>query len=67
MGVPGTHKSEEGIVVWSPNFKDWNGVQLLRPDRRRRSACPRIMGNDANVAALGEYAFGAGQRREDAW
>ena len=33
MSVPGTHKSKEGIVVWSPNFKDWNGVNLAGPIR----------------------------------
>ena len=60
MGVPGTHKSEEGIVVWSPNFKDWNGVQLLAPIKENLGMHV-YMGNDANVAALGEYAFGAGQ------
>lgn len=60
MGVPGTHKSEEGIVVWSPNFKDWNGVQLLAPIVEEIGV-PAYMGNDANVAALGEYAFGAGR------
>lgn len=60
MGVPGTHKSEEGIVVWSPNFKDWNGVQLLAPIAEAIDR-PVYMGNDANVAALGEYAFGAGK------
>jgi len=60
MGVPGTHKSEEGIVVWSPNFKDWNGVQLLAPIREDLGM-PVYMGNDANVAAFGEYAFGAGR------
>ncbi len=60
MGVPGTHKSEEGVVVWSPNFKDWNGVQLLAPIRENLGM-PVYMGNDANVAAFGEYAFGAGR------
>ena len=60
MGVPGTHKSEEGIVLWSPNFKDWNGVQLLAPIRDDLGM-PVCIGNDANVAALGEYAFGAGR------
>ena len=31
MGVPGTHKSAEGVVIWSPNFKGWDNVQLLAP------------------------------------
>lgn len=60
MGVPGTVKNDEGLVLWSPNFKDWNGVQLRDPIVAQLGV-PVSMGNDANVAALGEYAFGAGQ------
>ena len=58
MGVPGRHKSREGIVIWSPNFKDWGGLQLLAPIREQIGA-PAYMGNDVNVAALGEFRFGA--------
>ncbi len=60
MGVPGTIRPEEGVVAWSPNFKDWNGVPLgsrLAAQLGR----PVFMGNDANVAAFGEYKFGAGR------
>lgn len=60
MGVPGRHKSKEGIVLWSPNFKDWGGLQLLAPIREQIGA-PVYMGNDVNVAALGEFRFGAGR------
>jgi len=58
MGVPGRHISKEGIVVWSPNFKDWGGLQLLAPIRDELEI-PAFMGNDVNVAALGEFRFGA--------
>lgn len=58
MGVPGRHKSREGVVLWSPNFKDWAGLQLLRPISEAVSV-PAYMGNDVNVAALGEFRFGA--------
>ena len=60
MGVPGTIRSEEGIVLWSPNFKDWNGVGLLAPIVKA-IGLPVIMANDANAAAFGEYTFGAGR------
>ena len=60
MGVPGQHKSKEGIVLWSPNFKDWGGVQLLDPIYSQLGI-PAWMGNDVNVAALGESWFGAGK------
>lgn len=60
MGVPGRHKSREGIVLWSPNFKDWAGLQLLEPIREQIGVSA-YMGNDVNVAALGEFRFGAGR------
>lgn len=60
MGIPGTVKNAEGLVLWSPNFKDWNGVQVRDPIVAEIGV-PVSMGNDANVAALGEYAFGAGR------
>jgi len=59
MGVPGRHKSREGIVLWSPNFKDWAGLQLLQPFKDAFGV-PVFMGNDVNVASLGEFRFGAG-------
>lgn len=59
MGVPGQHNSKEGIVLWSPNFsEDWNGVQLLAPIKEELGL-PAFMGNDVNIAALGEFTFGA--------
>jgi glucokinase len=58
MGIPGRHKSKEGIVLWSPNFKDWNGLQLLAPIQDELGI-PAYMGNDVNVASLGEFRFGA--------
>ncbi|MGQ9454864.1 MAG: ROK family protein [Armatimonadota bacterium] len=60
MGIPGTVKNAEGVVLWSPNFKDWNGVQVRDPIVKEFGV-QVSMGNDANVAALGEYAFGAGR------
>ncbi|MHB9036135.1 MAG: ROK family protein [Armatimonadota bacterium] len=60
MGVPGTVKSEEGVVLWSPNFLGWDGIQLAAPIVAQVGV-PVLMGNDANVAALGECAFGAGK------
>lgn len=60
MGVPGHHDAPVGVVLWSPNFKDWHGVQLLAPIRNDLGL-PVFMDNDANVAALGELGFGAGR------
>ena len=60
MGIPGTVRNADGMVMWSPNFKDWNGVQVRDPIVAQIGV-PVSMANDANVAALGEYAFGAGR------
>ncbi|MCE5323050.1 ROK family protein [bacterium] len=60
MGVPGTVKSEEGLVLWSPNFLGWDGVQLAAPIVEQIGMSV-LLGNDANVAALGECVFGAGK------
>jgi glucokinase len=59
MGVPGRHKSAEGIVLWNPNFRGWDGLQLLEPITKELGIAA-YMGNDVNVAALGEFRFGAG-------
>lgn len=60
MGVPGWHDSKEGIVLWSPNFRDWNNIQLMAPIQKALGI-PVLMGNDVNIAALGEFRFGAGR------
>ncbi|MCW3059299.1 MAG: glucokinase [Capsulimonas sp.] len=61
VAVPGHVKAKEGMVLWAPNFKDqWKGVQISQPVQDALGL-PVFLGNDANLAALGEYAFGAGR------
>ncbi|MDO8683785.1 MAG: ROK family protein [Armatimonadota bacterium] len=61
MGVPGTIKPKEGLVVWTPNFsEDWAMAKVAEPIEKDLGVTTYI-GNDANVAALGEYWFGAGR------
>ncbi len=63
MGVPGRHNSAEGIVIFSPNFKDWVNVQLLEPIAEHFGvAC--FMRNDVKTASLGEYRWGAGAGKD---
>lgn len=59
VGVPGTVRLPEGMVLFSPNL-DWHDVPLLDA---LQSRFPVKVGidNDAHVAALGEYWFGAGR------
>lgn len=66
MAVPG--HIQDGVVRWAPNFVDetsgekrqWRDVPLAS---LVSDACgaPVVMGNDANLAALGEYRFGVGK------
>ncbi len=59
IGAPGTIDSEHGIIVYSNNLC-WENVPLAK-DVSRRTDVPVFITNDANAAALGEYAYGAGQ------
>lgn len=60
VAVPGHVKAELGMVMWAPNFKNqWRNVQISKPIADALKLPIRI-GNDANLAALGEFTFGAG-------
>jgi glucokinase len=63
-GVPGAHRSAEGICVYSPNFADSRGVPVLPPIREVFDL-PAFMLNDVAVQTLGEHRFGAGQGCSD--
>lgn len=64
IGVPGHINPEGTHVLWAPNFYD-NGQQYLNIALAEKVSAatelPVLMGNDANVAALGEFRFGAGK------
>ena len=61
IAVPGHVKASEGLVKWAPNFKDrWSNVPIAHLVETLLGLPVRI-GNDANLAALGEFRFGAGR------
>lgn len=61
VAVPGHVKAKEGLVKWAPNFKDqWKDVPIAALIERHLGL-PVQIGNDANLAALGEFRFGAGR------
>ena len=64
IGVPGHIDPAGGVIKWTPNFYEagvpWANV-ALGPRLERAIGLPTLMGNDANVAALGEFRFGAGR------
>jgi glucokinase len=68
MAIPGHVEGGTGTVIWSPNFGErrnsvfynWADVPIGEPLARDLDM-PVHCGNDANLAALGEYRFGAGK------
>jgi glucokinase-like ROK family protein len=59
VGVPAITLTPEGIVTWAPSL-GWRDLPLkkLLTDR---FAMPVLVENDVNLAALGEWGFGAGR------
>ncbi len=60
IGIAGPLDSQSGVVFSSPNLPGWNHVPLKAMFKKRYNLLIS-MENDANVASLGEYMFGAGQ------
>lgn len=58
LGVAGLVDWEEGMVIFSPNLP-LKGVPL-REKVHKCFGLPTFVDNDANVAALGEWCYGAG-------
>ncbi|MGQ9631504.1 MAG: ROK family protein [bacterium] len=64
VGMPGLIDSKKGIVYTSPNLKMWRDVPL-REMMESHTKLPVCVGNDVNLAALGEKMYGAGIGREN--
>jgi glucokinase len=60
IGSPGPLDAAAGMVVHAPTLRGWNDVPLARLAAARLGLPVRI-DNDANVAALAEWRFGAGR------
>lgn len=64
IGVPGHIDPQAKLVKWAPNFfengQPYRNIALGEPIEAQLGL-PVYMGNDANVAALGEFRFGAGR------
>ncbi len=59
IGVPGPLDPHSGVIISSPNLTGWTNIPL-RDQLSEHFDMPVFLGNDANVAALGEWRFGAG-------
>lgn len=59
LGAPGAVDSKRGVVVRAPNL-GWTDVPVAR-FLRKKLGPDVVLGNDVQVAILGEHAFGAAQ------
>ncbi len=59
VGVPGLTNADEGIVAYAPSL-GWRDLPL-REILSARFTAPVFIENDVNLAALGEWGFGAGR------
>jgi len=64
IAVPGPVDPKNGIVYKASNVKGWIDIPL-GPLVEKRHKTPVILGNDANLAALGEWKYGAGVGHHD--
>jgi glucokinase-like ROK family protein len=64
LGLPGPVDQADGIVGSSAILPGWVGVAAGH-EMRRRLGFPVLVDNDANLGALGEAMFGAGQGADD--
>jgi glucokinase len=60
VAAPGPINPYEGIIYTAPNIPGWDNVHLVE-DLKGEFDTQIFLGNDANLAALGEWCFGAGQ------
>jgi glucokinase-like ROK family protein len=60
VGVPGMVDQTSGTLLFAPNLK-WRNVPLLSLLEQESFGAPIFVDNEANMAALGEHFFGAGQ------
>jgi glucokinase len=59
VAAPGPIDSQAGVILAAPNIPGWFEMPL-KAELEKRFFVPASVGNDANLAALGEYQFGAG-------
>jgi glucokinase len=64
VAVPGPTNPRTGIVISTPNIPAWKQYPLAELLSNKYQV-PVYLGNDANLAALGEWKYGAGQGHHD--
>ena len=64
IASPGPLDPHTGYILKTPNIKEWVNFPL-GPNLSKHFNVPALLDNDANLAALGEWKFGAGQGHHD--
>jgi glucokinase len=64
MAAPGPIDPQRGIIFSAPNIPGWENLPL-RDLIQERFGIRTLLGNDANLAALGEWRFGAAKGHHD--
>lgn len=64
IGVPGLVEQDSGTLLFAPNL-GWHNVPIRAIVQQEFPNTPIFVDNEANMAALGEYFFGAGQDYND--
>jgi glucokinase len=63
VAAPGPLNPYTGVIVEAPNLPGWEGLPI-QGLLESKLGCPVGLGNDANLAALGEWRHGAGRGTE---
>ncbi len=64
VACPGPLDPHTGYILKTPNIKEWQNFPL-GPKLSEQFDVPVFVDNDANLAALGEWKFGAGRGHKD--
>jgi glucokinase len=64
VAVPGYLDKNEGVILEAPNVPGWINLPIRRL-LEEQFHVPVLVGNDANLAALGEWRYGAGKGHDN--
>ncbi|MBN1304455.1 MAG: ROK family protein [Anaerolineales bacterium] len=64
VACPGPLDPKSGIILDTPNIPQWDNFPLV-DKLKERFKVPIYLNNDASLACLGEWRFGAGKGHED--
>jgi glucokinase len=60
LAAPGYIDPHHGVIILAPNIPHWDHLPLQQLVTEKFNV-PALLGNDANLAAMGEWRYGAGK------